>query len=175
MSVSLSSIRNDFNFLCHLSVNRCKHLFTIPDKHQYVRVWFHNIHIESSSHVDRCIHQLIAVQSVWYSACKLIILTIGKMPILYWHFPYDEHDLHTPAIDVWHCLTYNDDTLQLAASISIYTTGKKYGIFFISTLFCIFVDCAGCFCIWNSFLRGDIAFWRVNLHLTAKWRAKVKK
>ena len=28
----------------------------------------------------------------------------------------------------------------------IYTTGKKYGIFFITAIFCIYVEYAGCFC-----------------------------
>ena len=59
--------------------------------------------------------------------------------------------------------------------IYIYTTGKKYGIFFISTNFFIFVQCAGCFCTWNTFLRADITFGGVNLHVTAKWRAMVQK
>ena len=44
----------------------------------------------------------------------------------------------------------------------IYTTGKKYGIFFISATFCIFVGGAGYFCIWNTFLRADITFGGVN-------------
>ena len=50
----------------------------------------------------------------------------------------------------------------------LYTTGKHYGISFISTIFCIFVECAGCFCTWNTFLRADITFGGVNLHLTSK-------
>ena len=57
----------------------------------------------------------------------------------------------------------------------IYTTGKKYGIFCISTIFCIFVECAGCLCTWNTFLRADITFGGVNMHLTAEWRAKIQK
>ena len=56
-----------------------------------------------------------------------------------------------------------------------YTTGKKYGIFFITAIFCIFVDCEGCFCTWNTFLRAYITFGGVNFHLTAKWSTKVQK
>ena len=59
--------------------------------------------------------------------------------------------------------------------IYIYTTGKKYGIFFIAAIFCIFVEYEGCFCTRNKFLRADINFAGVNFHLTAKWSAKVKK
>ena len=40
----------------------------------------------------------------------------------------------------------------------IYTTGKKYGIFFILAIFCIFVEYAGCFCIWNNFYE-QILLW----------------
>ena len=40
----------------------------------------------------------------------------------------------------------------------LYTTGKKYGIYFISATFCIFVGGAGYFCTWNTFLRADITF-----------------
>ena len=29
---------------------------------------------------------------------------------------------------------------------------------FISAIFGIFVECAGCFCIWNTLLRADITF-----------------
>ena len=36
-----------------------------------------------------------------------------------------------------------------------YTTGKKYGIFFISAILCIFVEGAGCFCPLNAFLQAD--------------------
>ena len=39
-----------------------------------------------------------------------------------------------------------------------YTTGKKYGIFVISAIFCIFVECAGYFCTWNIFLQTDIIY-----------------
>ena len=60
-------------------------------------------------------------------------------------------------------------------SKAAYTTGQKYGILFISEIFCIFVECAGCFCSWNTFLRTDITFGGVNQHLTAKWSAKVPK
>ena len=63
----------------------------------------------------------------------------------------------------------------LITSQWLYTTGKKYGIFFISVIFCIFVECAGCFCTRNTFLRADITFGGVNLHLAAEWSAKVKK
>ena len=56
-----------------------------------------------------------------------------------------------------------------------YTTGKKCGIFFITAIFCIFVEYEGCFCTWNTFLRADITFGGVNFHLTAKWSAKVQK
>ena len=56
-----------------------------------------------------------------------------------------------------------------------YTTGKKYGIFFITAILCIFVECEGCFCTWNTFLRADITFGGVNFHLTAKWSGKVQK
>ena len=56
-----------------------------------------------------------------------------------------------------------------------YTTGKKYGIFFILAIFYIFVECAGFFCTWNTFLRANITFGGVNLHLTAKWSALVQK
>ena len=44
----------------------------------------------------------------------------------------------------------------------IYTIGKKYGIFFITAIFCIFVESEGCFCTWNTFLRADISFGGVN-------------
>ena len=35
-------------------------------------------------------------------------------------------------------------------------TGKKYGIFFIKANFCIFLECEGCFCTWNTFIPADI-------------------
>ena len=54
----------------------------------------------------------------------------------------------------------------------IYTTGKNYGIFSISAIFCIFVVHEGCFCVWNAFLRAGIIFWGGNSQLTAKWTAK---
>ena len=53
-----------------------------------------------------------------------------------------------------------------------YTTGKKYGIFCISAIFCIFVVHKGCFFVWNIFLRVDITFWGADSQLTAKWTAK---
>ena len=42
---------------------------------------------------------------------------------------------------------------QFTFSREIYTTGKKYGILFISATFCIFVGGVGYFCIWNTFLQ----------------------
>ena len=56
-----------------------------------------------------------------------------------------------------------------------YTTGKNYGIFYITAIFVIFVECAGCFCTWDTFLRADITLGVVNYHLTAKWSADVQK
>ena len=44
----------------------------------------------------------------------------------------------------------------------IANAGKKYGIFFISSIFRIFVECVGCFCTWNTFLRADITFGGVD-------------
>ena len=55
----------------------------------------------------------------------------------------------------------NQDTYHIY-HIYIYTTGKKYEIFFISATFCIFVGCAGCFCTWNTFLRAEITFKAIN-------------
>ena len=52
---------------------------------------------------------------------------------------------------------------------------QKYGIFFISAMFCIFVECVGFFCTWNTFPRADITLGGVNLHLAAKWSAKFQK
>ena len=62
-------------------------------------------------------------------------------------------------------------------SIPSYTTGKKYGIFFISAILCIFVEFSflWCFGTWNTFLRADITFGGVNFRLAAKWSAKVQK
>ena len=60
-------------------------------------------------------------------------------------------------------------------SSQIYTTGKRYGIFFITAIFGIFDECEWCFCTWNTFPRADITFGGVNFHLTAKWNAKVQK
>ena len=38
------------------------------------------------------------------------------------------------------------DELFDIINVIIYTTGKKYGIFLILAIFCIFVQCAGRFC-----------------------------
>ena len=58
----------------------------------------------------------------------------------------------------------------------IYTLpAKNMEYFAFQRLFAFFVECAGCFCTWNTFLLADITFWGVNLHLTTKWRAKVQK
>ena len=74
-------------------------------------------------------------------------------------------------------ITRNDTFYVLVntASIHTYTPGKKYGIFVILAIFCIFVECAGCFCTWNTFPRANISLGGVNLHLTAKWSAMVQK
>ena len=37
-------------------------------------------------------------------------------------------------------------------------SAKNMEYFFISAIFCTFLECAGCFCIWNTFLRADITF-----------------
>ena len=42
--------------------------------------------------------------------------------------------------------------------IKIYTTGKKYGIFFISAIFLYFVGCVRYIFIWFTFLQADITF-----------------
>ena len=60
--------------------------------------------------------------------------------------------------------------------IYIYTLpAKNMEYFLFQRFFCIFVECAGCFCTWNTFPRADITFGGVNLHLTAKLTAKVQK
>ena len=40
----------------------------------------------------------------------------------------------------------------------MYTTGKKYGIYFISAIFLYFVWCVGYIFIWFTFLQADITF-----------------
>ena len=69
---------------------------------------------------------------------------------------------------------YIDKTTIL--ELIIYTLpAKKYGIFFILAIFCIFVHCTGRFCTQDTFLRANITFGGVDLHLTAKWSAMVQK
>ena len=48
-------------------------------------------------------------------------------------------------------INFNNVTLS-------YTTGKKYGIFFISANFCIFVGCVRYLFMWFTFLQTDITF-----------------
>ena len=65
----------------------------------------------------------------------------------------------------------------LISSIKWVTTipAKNMEYFLFQRIFCIFEECSGRFCTWNTFLRIYITFRGVKYHLTAKWSAKVRK
>ena len=69
-------------------------------------------------------------------------------------------------------IIFRDDPSKITHII--YTTGKKYGIFFISATFCIFVCGAGYFYTWNTFKRADITFGSL-LALNNKMKRKGSK
>ena len=50
--------------------------------------------------------------------------------------------------------------------LHIYTTGKKYGIFFISAIYFNFCGVCRCFCIWNTFLRASRYYFWVRFFRT---------
>ena len=100
------------------------------------------------------------------------LLIINTHPTIF--SPNYSHDI---SITVYHTVTtrFALEQCDQTHTIMIYTTGKKYGIFFIKAIFFIFEKCEGCFCTWNTFLRADITFGGVNFQLTAKWSRKVQK
>ena len=57
----------------------------------------------------------------------------------------------------------------------LYTTGKKYGIFFISAIFFLFYGAYRVFLYLIYIPTSRYYFWGVNSHSISKWTAKVQK
>ena len=101
-----------------------------------------------------CWSYFVQQQDIYISCCLAVLIwSVIRKIVLTFSNEYIFHWFCTnifPIFFLYFCLQNS--------YIPIYTTGKKYGIFFISAIFCMFVERAGCFCTWNTFLRADITF-----------------